>query len=214
MVGLLLVVLLFFTIIRKDTCEAQPLGLLRPLVREIQKHFTDFGLEPEFISHNTMKGLSGDQDRPWCCHMASSSCYVSRWAYQLVFFPSGVVFRLLLKRLPSRLPQSWITRCPHRSPLFEGGVLVITHNRDFSESPCKEVCYAWWMSWDFWSQLGGRSGIWCLYRQGCLRRGGSIWCKIDSKKAKKISASDAQKVIGGFIFGLLWFADTDFIFYS
>lgn len=45
-----------------DTREAQRLGLLRPLVRrEIEKHFADFGLEPEFVSHNTMRGLSGGQ---------------------------------------------------------------------------------------------------------------------------------------------------------
>ena len=29
--------------------------------REIEKHFADFGLEPEFVSHNTMRGLSGGQ---------------------------------------------------------------------------------------------------------------------------------------------------------
>lgn len=45
-----------------DTREAQRLGLLRPLVRrEIEKHFADFGLEAEFVSHNTMRGLSGGQ---------------------------------------------------------------------------------------------------------------------------------------------------------
>ncbi|KAG8701512.1 translational elongation factor EF-1 alpha [Ceratobasidium sp. 394] len=45
-----------------NTREAQHLGLLRPLVRrEIEKHFADFGLEPEFVSHSTMGGLSGGQ---------------------------------------------------------------------------------------------------------------------------------------------------------
>jgi elongation factor 3 len=49
-------------VIEVDTREAQRLGLLRPLVRrEIEKHFADFGLEPEFVSHNTMRGLSGGQ---------------------------------------------------------------------------------------------------------------------------------------------------------
>ncbi|KAG1772094.1 hypothetical protein EDD22DRAFT_976668 [Suillus occidentalis] len=43
-----------------NTREAQRLGLLRPLVRrEIEKHFVDFGLK--FVSHKTMRGLSGDQ---------------------------------------------------------------------------------------------------------------------------------------------------------
>merc|ERR1712093_619586 len=45
-----------------DSREAQKAGLLRPLVRkEIESHFTDFGLEPEFTTHNTMRGLSGGQ---------------------------------------------------------------------------------------------------------------------------------------------------------
>lgn len=49
-------------VIEVDTREAQRLGLLRPLVRrEIEKHFADFGLEAEFVSHNTMRGLSGGQ---------------------------------------------------------------------------------------------------------------------------------------------------------
>jgi hypothetical protein len=51
---------------RQAQRQAQRLGLLRlrPLVqvrREIEKHFADFGLEPDFVSHNTMRGLSGGQ---------------------------------------------------------------------------------------------------------------------------------------------------------
>ena len=61
----LLLILIFYDnqkVLEVDTREAQRLGLLRPLVRrEIEKHFADFGLEPEFVSHNTMRGLSGGQ---------------------------------------------------------------------------------------------------------------------------------------------------------
>jgi elongation factor 3 len=49
-------------VLEVDTREAQRLGMNRPLVRrEIEKHMADFGLEPEFVSHNTMRGLSGGQ---------------------------------------------------------------------------------------------------------------------------------------------------------
>lgn len=49
-------------IMEVDTREAQKAGLLRPLVRrEIENHMADFGLEPEFVTHNTMRGLSGGQ---------------------------------------------------------------------------------------------------------------------------------------------------------
>jgi elongation factor 3 len=62
------------------TREAQRLVLLRPLVRrEIERHFADFGLEREFVSHNTMHGLSGE-DFPRCSYVASASRCVLRWA--------------------------------------------------------------------------------------------------------------------------------------
>lgn len=49
-------------ILELDSREAQRLGMMRPLVRkEIENHFNDFGLEAEFVSHNTMRGLSGGQ---------------------------------------------------------------------------------------------------------------------------------------------------------
>lgn len=42
-------------VIELDTREAQRLGMMRPLVRkEIEKHFEDFGLESEFVTHNTV----------------------------------------------------------------------------------------------------------------------------------------------------------------
>jgi hypothetical protein len=73
-------------VLEVGTREAQRLGLLRRLVRrEIEKHFSDSGLEPEFVPHNTIRGLSS-QDRPWCCRMASSSRRVPRSTYQWVFF--------------------------------------------------------------------------------------------------------------------------------
>jgi ATPase subunit of ABC transporter with duplicated ATPase domains len=82
--------------------------------------------------------------------------------------------------------------------VFEGGVLVITHNRDFSESLCKEV----------WAMRDGRleaSGHNWVEGQGSGARidkaageeedqFDAMGNKIDSKKAKKISASDARKV--------------------
>merc|ERR1711939_655507 len=49
-------------ILEVDTREAQKAGMLRPLVRkEIESHMADFGLEAEFVTHNTMRGLSGGQ---------------------------------------------------------------------------------------------------------------------------------------------------------
>ena len=82
--------------------------------------------------------------------------------------------------------------------VFEGGVLVITHNRDFSESLCQEV----------WAMRDGRleaSGHNWVEGQGSGARidkkdgieedqYDAMGNKIDSKKAKKITASDARKL--------------------
>ena len=82
--------------------------------------------------------------------------------------------------------------------VFEGGVLVITHNRDFSESLCKEV----------WAMRDGRleaSGHNWVEGQGAGPRidkaageeedqFDAMGNKIDSKKTKKITASEARKV--------------------
>jgi elongation factor 3 len=82
--------------------------------------------------------------------------------------------------------------------VFEGGVLVITHNRDFSESLCQEV----------WAMRDGRleaSGHNWVEGQGSGARidkkdgvdedqFDAMGNKIDSKKAKKITSSDARKL--------------------
>ncbi|KAG8760986.1 translational elongation factor EF-1 alpha [Serendipita sp. 396] len=111
-------------ILEIDTREAQRLGLLRPLVRkEIEKHFADFGLEPEFVSHNTMRGLSGGQKVKIVLGAAT-------WRRPHVLAldePTNYLDRESLAALIGALKD------------FQGGVLVITHSRDFSESLCNEV---------------------------------------------------------------------------
>ena len=82
--------------------------------------------------------------------------------------------------------------------VFEGGVLVITHNRDFSESLCEEV----------WAMRDGRleaSGHNWVEGQGSGPRidkkdgpeedqFDAMGNKIDTKKAKKITSSEARKL--------------------
>ncbi|KAH9943428.1 armadillo-type protein [Epithele typhae] len=152
-------------VLEVDTREAQRLGLLRPLVRrEIEKHFADFGLEAEFVSHNTMRGLSGGQKVK----------------------PTNYLDRESLAALIKALKE------------FEGGVLVITHNRDFSESLCTEV----------WAMRDGRleaSGHNWVEGQGAGPRidkkdgeedvqYDAMGNKIESKKQKKLTSSEARKL--------------------
>ncbi|KAI0315652.1 P-loop containing nucleoside triphosphate hydrolase protein [Amylostereum chailletii] len=170
-------------VLEVDTREAQRLGLLRPLVRrEIEKHFADFGLEPEFVSHNTMRGLSGGQKVKIVLGAAT-------WRRPHV---------ICLDEPTNYLDRESLAALIEALKVFEGGVLVITHNRDFSESLCQEV----------WAMRDGRleaSGHNWVEGQGAGPRidkkegededtYDAMGNKIDVKKAKKISASEARKL--------------------
>jgi elongation factor 3 len=154
----------------------------RPLVRrEIEKHFADFGLEPEFVSHNTMRGLSGGQKVKIVLGAAT-------WRRPHIICmdePTNYLDRESLAALIAALK------------VFEGGVLIITHNRDFSESLCKEV----WAMRDGTLTASGHNWV---EGQGAGPRidkkegeeedqYDAMGNKIEVNKKKKISASDARK---------------------
>lgn len=170
-------------VIEVDTREAQRLGLLRPLVRrEIEKHMADFGLEAEFVSHNTMRGLSGGQKVKIVLGAAT-------WRRPHV---------ICLDEPTNYLDRESLAALIEALKVFEGGVLVITHNRDFSESLCKEV----------WAMRDGRleaSGHNWVEGQGSGPRidkkegeeedtYDAMGNKIDkAKKAKKLTSAEARK---------------------
>jgi len=111
-------------ILEVDSREAQKAGLLRPLVRkEIENHMSMFGLEPEFVTHNTMRGLSGGQK----VKVVLAAATWRRPHVVILDEPTNYLDRESLAALIESLKT------------FEGGVLVITHNREFSESICSEV---------------------------------------------------------------------------
>ncbi|KAI0345053.1 hypothetical protein BDW22DRAFT_1405863 [Trametopsis cervina] len=169
-------------VLEVDTREAQRLGLLRPLVRrEIEKHFADFGLDAEFVSHNTMRGLSGGQK----VKVVLGAATWRRPHIMCLDEPTNYLDRESLAALIKALKE------------FEGGVLVITHNRDFSESLCKEV----------WAMRDGRleaSGHNWVEGQGSGPRidkaageeedqYDAMGNKIEVTKKKKLTAAEARK---------------------
>ncbi|KAG8688541.1 translational elongation factor EF-1 alpha [Ceratobasidium sp. 423] len=170
-------------VLELDTREAQRLGLLRPLVRrEIEKHFADFGLESEFVTHNTMRGLSGGQKVKIVLGAAT-------WRRPHV---------ICLDEPTNYLDRESLAALIEALKVFEGGVLVITHNRDFSESLCKEV----------WAMRDGRleaSGHNWVEGQGSgprIDKKGeddedqydAMGNKIDKTKAKKkLTSAEARK---------------------
>ncbi|KAF6758665.1 elongation factor 3 [Ephemerocybe angulata] len=170
-------------VLEVDTREAQRLGLLRPLVRrEIEKHFADFGLEPEFVSHNTMRGLSGGQKVKIVLGAAT-------WRRPHI---------ICLDEPTNYLDRESLAALIEALKAFEGGVLVITHNRDFSESICSEV----WAMRDGHLEASGHNWV---EGQGSGARidkaageeevtYDAMGNKIENKKAKKLTASEARKL--------------------
>jgi len=150
-------------VIELDTREAQRLGLMRPLVRrEIEHHFADFGLEAEFVSHNSMRGLSGGQK----VKVVLGAATWRRPHILCLDEPTNYLDRESLAALIEALKD------------FQGGVLIITHNRDFSESICKEV--------------------WAM-RDGHLEASGHNWVegqgagpRIDTKEGEEEDKFDAM----------------------
>lgn len=170
-------------VLEVDTREAQRLGLLRPLVRrEIEKHFADFGLEAEFVSHNTMRGLSGGQK----VKIVLGAATWRRPHVMCLDEPTNYLDRESLAALIKALKE------------FEGGVLVITHNREFSESICKEV----WAMRDGHLEASGHNWV---EGQGAGPRidkaageeedtYDAMGNKIENKKAKKLTSAEARKL--------------------
>jgi len=169
-------------VLEVDTREAQRLGLLRPLVRrEIEKHFADFGLDSEFVSHNTMRGLSGGQKVKIVLGAAT-------WRRPHV---------ICLDEPTNYLDRESLAALIEALKAFEGGVLIITHNRDFSESICSEV----WAMRDGHLEASGHNWV---EGQGSGARidkaageeevqYDAMGNKIENKKKKKMTAAEARK---------------------
>jgi len=107
-----------------DSREAQRLGMNRPLVRrEIEKHFADFGLDAEFVSHSGMRGLSGGQKVKVVLAAAT-------WRQPHV---------IILDEPTNFLDRESLAALINALKTYEGGVALITHSQEFSENVCKEI---------------------------------------------------------------------------
>jgi len=166
-----------------DSREAQRAGMLRPLVRkEIEKHFEDFGLEREFTSHNTMRGLSGGQKVKIVLGAAT-------WRKPHI---------VVLDEPTNFLDRESLAALIQALKTYQGGVAIITHSQEFSENVCQEV---WRMDY---GNLVASGHNW-VEGQGSGERidkkkeeeedqYDAMGNKIEvAKKAKKLSASEARK---------------------
>ncbi|PKI85021.1 translational elongation factor EF-1 alpha [Malassezia vespertilionis] len=171
-------------VMQVDSREAQKAGMLRPLVRrEIEKHFEDFGLEREFTSHNTMRGLSGGQKVKVVLGAAT-------WRMPHI---------IVLDEPTNFLDRESLAALINAIQTFEGGVAIITHSQEFSEGTCKEI----WRMQDGSLHASGHNWV---EGQGSGERidkkkteeeetkfdalGNKI---VEEKKKKKLTSSDARK---------------------
>jgi len=166
-----------------DQKEALASGQFRPLIRkEIEAHGANFGLDAELISHSRMRGLSGGQR----VKVVLAACTWQRPHLIVLDEPTNYLDRDSLGALSKALKA------------FEGGVVIISHNAEFTESLTSEV----------WSVLDGKmipSGHNWVQGQGAGPRLANkdddeeekfdaMGNKIEgSQKKKKLTSSEMRK---------------------
>lgn len=107
-----------------DAQEAHKLGLNRPLTaKEIEKHLAEVGLEPEFATHSRIRGLSGGQK----VKLVIGAAMWNKPHMLVLDEPTNYLDRESLGALANAIRE------------YGGGVVIVTHNREFSEALCNEV---------------------------------------------------------------------------
>lgn len=107
-----------------DQKEALASGQFRPLVRkEIEAHCAQFGIDTELVTHSRMAGLSGGQR----VKVVLAACSWQRPHVIVLDEPTNYLDRDSLGALSKALKS------------FEGGVIIITHSREFTENLTQEV---------------------------------------------------------------------------
>ncbi|KAJ5042278.1 uncharacterized protein L3040_004830 [Drepanopeziza brunnea f. sp. 'multigermtubi'] len=166
-----------------DQKEALASGQFRPLVRkEIEAHGANFGLDAELISHSRMLGLSGGQR----VKVVLAACSWQRPHLIVLDEPTNYLDRDSLGALSKAIKT------------FEGGVIIITHSKEFTQNLTEEV----------WAVVDGKmtpSGHNWVSGQGAGPRlkgdddeeedkfdamGNKI---VSTKKAKKLTSAELRK---------------------
>ncbi|CAO3613512.1 unnamed protein product [Mucor hiemalis] len=107
-----------------DSAEAAKMGLNRPLTaKEIEKHLIEVGLEAEFATHSRIRGLSGGQK----VKLVIGAAMWNKPHMLVLDEPTNYLDRESLGALAMAIKA------------YGGGVVIVTHNREFTEALCNEV---------------------------------------------------------------------------
>jgi elongation factor 3 len=102
-------------------------GDARPLTRaNVEKFLGDFGLEPEFASHSNIRGLSGGQK----VKLVLAAAMWNSPHLLIMDEPTNYLDRESLGALATAIKA------------FDGGVVLISHNNEFTSTCCNET---WWV---------------------------------------------------------------------
>lgn len=112
-------------VVELDAKEAAQQGLMaKPLTAlNIQKHLEDFGLDPEFSTHSLMRGLSGGQK-------VKVVLGAAMWNNPHI---------LVLDEPTNYLDRDSLGALAEAIKAFGGGVVMITHNREFYQALTNET---------------------------------------------------------------------------
>ncbi|KAJ5134264.1 Elongation factor 3 [Penicillium atrosanguineum] len=95
----------------------------KQVAEEIEQHCANFGLDNELVSHSRMRGLSGGQR----VKVVLAACSWQRPHVIVLDEPTNYLDRDSLGALSKAIKS------------FEGGVIIITHSREFTEDLTEEV---------------------------------------------------------------------------
>ena len=115
------------------------LGQRKLTTGEIQKHFDNFGLEPNFAQHSKIGSLSGGQ---------KMRCTLAGCTWNLPHI-------IILDEPTNFLDRDSQAALTGAIKNFKGGVLVISHNSEFYESICTDKPEKWLLESGRLSVMGG-----------------------------------------------------------
>ena len=115
------------------------LGQRKLTTGEIQKHFNNFGLEPNFAQHSKIGSLSGGQ---------KMRCTLAGCTWNLPHI-------IILDEPTNFLDRDSQAALTGAIKNFKGGILVISHNSEFYESICTDKPEKWLLESGKLSIMGG-----------------------------------------------------------
>ena len=106
---------------------------------EIQKHFDNFGLEPDFSQHAKLSMLSGGQ---------KMRCTLAACTWNLPHI-------IILDEPTNFLDRDSLIGLINAIKCFKGGILVISHNSEFYENICADKPEKWLLESGYLTTMGG-----------------------------------------------------------